>query len=48
MAPFAVGYGDSGLSPRGTVPTTEPSAAVDDGEFLPRPLKVKTRLVAGS
>src|SRR6266478_600745 len=33
---------------RGIVPATEPSAALMEVEFLPRPLKVKTRLLAGS
>src|SRR6266850_2811353 len=48
MAPLPSDTANSGLSPSGIEPTTEPSVALMTVEFLPRPLKVKTRLVAGS
>src|SRR6266404_4363553 len=48
IVPLPSATANSGLSPRGIVPTTEPSAALITVESLPRPLKVKTRLVVGS
>src|SRR4029077_6212577 len=47
-APLPSATANSGLSLRGIVPATAPSAALMAVEFLPRPLKVKTRLEAGS
>src|SRR4030088_597995 len=48
ITPLPSATANSGLAPSGIVPTTEPSAPLITVEFLPRPLKVKTRFVAGS
>ena len=43
-APLPSATANSGLPPRGIVPTTVPSVALMAVAFFPRPLKVKTRL----
>src|SRR6266566_3642667 len=48
MLPLPSRAGSSGLPPRATVPTTFPDVASITVESLLFPLKVKTRLVAGS